>query len=152
MIYDKTINIAKYKNISGNLKKAIKYIENLDLTDTKEKEFKVDGDNIFGFIRNFDLKENDEVLFETHEKYIDIQVCLDCGEIMGHADKSGLTPEIPYDADKDIDFGNTDRYSDIILDKGTFIILFPNDAHKPCLKLDDYKKTCKLVLKVRNSM
>ena len=152
MIYDKTINIAKYKNISENLKTAIEHIESLDLSITEEQEFQVKGDAIYGFIRNFKLKNPDEVLFETHDRYIDIQVCLEDGEIMGHIDKSKLTPQIPYDTAKDIEFGDIDKYNEIILDKGSFIILFPNDAHKPCLKLDGFDKTCKLVIKVENTL
>lgn len=152
MIYDKIEKINKYKNISDNLKKAIEYIENIDLNDLDEKEFKIDGDEIYGSIKNFVLKDKESLYFENHNKYIDIQICLEYGEIIDHADKSEIINKIPYNADKDVEFGITNRFNNLFLSKGMFVIFFPNDAHKPCVKFEDYDKSCKLIVKVKNTI
>ncbi len=152
MIFDRIKNINRYKNISNNLSKAIEFIENTDLSVIKEQEFQVDGKEIYGFIRSFELKDEDDVFFETHDKYIDIQLCLENGEIIGHADKSDIIPKVLYDTENDIEFGNTDRYNNLILKKDSFVIFFPNDAHKSCIKLDDFITSYKMVIKVKNTL
>ena len=48
-----------------------------------------------------------------------------------------LIPEIPYDIDKDIVFyEKLVPGSSIVLDEGTFAVLYPADVHRPCGSLD----------------
>lgn len=54
-----------------------------------------------------------ESVFETHRKYIDIQF-----------------------------FKSADGYDKVLADKDNFVVLFPSDAHQPCMAFDG--KPCKI--------
>ena len=151
MIYDKIENVGRYKNISRNLKMAIEYIEKMDMDNPANNALIIGNDEI-RFSRNkYSLKDAGTAYFENHTKYTDIQICLDKGEIIHHADKSQITNTVPYDEKNDAEFGTGESYNKLVLSKGSFVIFFPNDAHKSCIKYKDYVESEKLIVKVKHS-
>ena len=74
---------------------------------------------------------------------------IDGEEKVGVVDYSECQNEIPYDSSKDIEFltcNKEDNYQ--LLKKGEFLILYPNDAHKPSIAIDNPKRVKKAVVKV----
>lgn len=94
----------------------------------------------------FDWNENK---FEAHDRYFDIQYVVKGCEICWVCDRSGLSVEIPYSSDGDIVFfAEPEHYSSVYLGEGDFIILAPEDAHKPRCKVDEKTAVKKIVIKV----
>ncbi len=89
----------------------------------------------------------EEDLFETHNKYIDLQYMIEGEEFMETADLSTLELSIPYDEQNDISFykGAGQRLS---IRKGMFYILFPNDAHKSRLHVEQPTRYKKVIVKI----
>lgn len=72
--------------------------------------------------------------FESHNKYIDIQYIIQGEEIISIADTKKLSIASEYDETKDIIFYNDAvKYDDILMTTGDFMVLYPNDAHMPCI-------------------
>ena len=98
----------------------------------------------------YDVKPEDGTPrdFEAHRKFLDIHFVIEGAECMGYADVATLTPVTEYNDEKDYQMlkGHVNR---IILNKGDFCVVFPEDAHIPQMIGDDGKKVKKAVVKMR---
>jgi biofilm protein TabA len=72
--------------------------------------------------------------FESHRRYIDIQVNLAGGEIMEWLPTAGLAVEDDFAADGDVRFYAQPQRppTRLLVEPGHFAIFYPEDAHKPC--------------------
>jgi biofilm protein TabA len=72
--------------------------------------------------------------FESHRRYIDIQVNLAGGEIMEWLPAAGLTVSDEFAPGGDVRFYHQPARSPtrLLVEPGHFAIFYPEDAHKPC--------------------
>ena len=84
---------------------------------------------IFYTVMDATLSEDNGKLFETHDKYTDIQYILSGSEKIIYDDKSALTPTIPYSNEKDIEFHSGNGGTLLTLNAGDFVVFTPTDAH-----------------------
>ena len=149
MIYDTLKNIAAYKGISVHMDRAIDFILGADFDSLSADRFEVDGSNVFGFIQEPTLRSPAEAQFEAHRKYADIQIALTDGEIMNILPLERVEKWEDFNTEKDIGFSCVEEKGvSLPLNAGEFMILFPQDAHMPCLK-GCAEKTRKVVIKVK---
>ena len=98
----------------------------------------------------YDVKPDDGTPrdFEAHRKFLDIHYVIEGAECMGYADVATLTPVTEYNDEKDYQMlsGHVNK---IILNKGDFCVVYPEDAHLPQMIGDDGKKVKKAVVKMR---
>ena len=135
MIYDTLKNIAAYRGISANMDRAIDFIMNADFDAMPAERFEVDGSRVYGFIQEPVLRDPAEAQFEAHRRYADIQIALCDGEVMGYLPLEKVAKWQDFNAEKDIVFSDVpDKGVAIPMNAGEFMILFPQDAHMPCLK------------------
>ncbi len=85
-------------------------------------------------------KELKDCKIEGHEKWLDIQLVLKNSEKIGYVDKrkfdeSNVT--IPYNPEKDKTNYKGELDGIITLDKGYFALVYPNDLHEPCIKVNE---------------
>ncbi|MFI3302041.1 MAG: YhcH/YjgK/YiaL family protein [Rikenellaceae bacterium] len=91
----------------------------------------------------------DKVLYERHQKYIDVQ-CIITGEEMHGASKLGNGVEcIPYKDSDDIMFYTVYDVPFYIIRSGYFTIFFPDDMHTTNYGFGDVTNVRKLVFKVK---
>lgn len=77
-----------------------------------------------------------EGFFETHRKYIDLQVVAGGVEIMEVADRHRLTVTQEYDAERDfLKYADPGDASSLRLQAGDLAVFFPDDGHMPCLQV-----------------
>ena len=134
MIKDKLENAKIYFGISENLKKGFEWLISQDLENKKPQKYYIDGDKIYANIQEYQTKN--EAKYEAHRKYIDIQYVIRGSELVGVADReycAKMSSDItPYNEDSDIEFFDCDFADEWqSLNAGEFLVLFPNDAHKP---------------------
>lgn len=89
-----------------------------------------------------------EALSEAHRDFLDVQCILEGSETVGWAEVSTLTEAVAYDAEQDIAFYNGDCEF-ITVKAGYCYIVFPEDAHMPCVHLDAPQNYRKAVAKLR---
>lgn len=98
----------------------------------------------------YDVKPDDGTPreFEAHRKFLDIHYVIDGVECMGYADIDTLTPTTEYNDEKDYQMlkGHVNK---VILNKGDFCVVFPEDAHLPQMIGDDGKWVKKAVVKMK---
>ena len=150
MIYDTIAHIGCYRGLSENFDRAIDLLKTTDFSSLPAGRYEVDGANLFYMIQEPQLREEDEALYEAHRKYADIQYALTDGETMLCLPVEQIEQWQPFDDEKDIGFSaNCEPGMPVELCAGSFAILFPQDAHMPCLRGGDAKSSRKVVVKVK---
>ncbi len=139
MIIDKFENLEKYVSLNPLFAQAFEFLKTTDLLAhelgsvvLKEGQLKVN------FVASRP-KGKEEAKIETHDKFIDIQIPLDGGELMGYSPRADL-PEEAYNAEKDITFYKGLASDYFQLKPGMFAILFPQDGHAPAITPTEIRK------------
>jgi YhcH/YjgK/YiaL family protein len=84
---------------------------------------------IFYTVMDSPLSEDGGKLFETHNRYTDIQYILSGCEQIIYDDKSSLVTTVPYSNEKDIAFHSGNGGTLLTLNAGDFVVFTPTDAH-----------------------
>ena len=140
----------RYYQLNENFKTVFDFLESLTPENLPEG---IVGDgyrvNLSGkYVDTFSLTASGEPRpFEAHKKYIDIHYCIDGSEAIGYNDVSRLTPTTEYD-EKDDYFLLSGESFNVILHPGDFCIVFPEDAHIPCLPAGNDTRVLKAVAKI----
>lgn len=136
MIIDSIKNAKKYYDVHPSFKAAFEALEKIS-SDTPDERITVDGDNIFVNLATYVNKNVDECLFESHKKYIDIQYVINGAELIDICDTEILkATDDRLDTDDIAFYENTDTFSTAYLSEGIFVVLFPGEAHRPCVAPD----------------
>lgn len=135
----------------GELNKIFKGIDIIieDLQYAKEGKHTYDN-GIYYTIDNYETSTSDNKKYESHRKYIDIQIILEGSEIISVKNTNNLSVCEEYDEDKDIIFYYGDNGNNILLEKDDALILLPEDGHMPGLYANEFNnlKVLKAVIKI----
>jgi YhcH/YjgK/YiaL family protein len=149
MIFDTFENVNRYSNLGQNIIKALTFADNFDPSQPDGK-YEIQGDDIFASLAGYQTKGIEELKFEAHRKYIDIQLLLEGTEFIDVSLDKPLKIVKPYDEQSDLEFFNgTEVFSSIVLKPRRFCILFTNEAHRPCRRINDSITVRKMVVKVK---
>lgn len=146
MIYDTLDHAGQYRKLSGNLAKALDYLTGTELETVEAGCVEIDGERVFALFQSYETKpENDRP--EAHRKYIDIQYLIEGEELIGVAPLALMERVAEAAPERDIWFyeGETAK---LPLGSGRFAILFPQDAHAPCIAAGECRPVRKVVVKV----
>jgi YhcH/YjgK/YiaL family protein len=148
MIIDRITNAHLYSLLSPAFKRAFDYLQQTDLVALPNGKHEIDGENMFVIVQEYDTKMKDQAKWESHRRYIDLQYVIKGVEQIGYAHLDTLTPSTAYDSEKDVAFflGKGDFAH---VPEGSFMILFPEDAHMPCIAIDTPALVKKAVVKIR---
>ncbi len=139
---------------------AFSYIEKLqDITSLEYKNLKdieldvcnkiVLNENCFVLEQSYISKNKEDCFFESHKKYIDIQYIFEGEEIMEVENIENLNVSKKYDEDLDYaKYFQNKNSSSLKIKQNELAIFYPNDAHMPCIKIDENKKVIKAVFKI----
>ncbi len=106
-------------------------------------------ENNFALEQTYNSKDREKCFFESHKKYIDVQFILQGEEIIEVDNIKNLSINFEYDENMDlIKYDDSKFSSSIKLKKGDIAIFFTDDAHMPCIKINESKKVIKTVVKV----
>lgn len=149
MILDLLENLEKYKYIIPQYDKIAAFLQENNLNEMPEGKHKISDDYAFILLQNYSTKPESEIEWESHKKYIDIQIVLDGEEYIVYTPALYLTIKNPYDQEEDIIIyhNNNDPGSKVFLKQGLFSIFYPEDAHAPGILAGDVKAVKKAVIK-----
>ena len=105
MIYDELKNISKYRGISANLDTAIAFLEESILSELPMGKTVIDGEKVFINVMEADAKEREEIAFEIHKRYMDIQIDIEGTEAIEIGE---YLPGVKEQYDERTDFGTVD--------------------------------------------
>jgi YhcH/YjgK/YiaL family protein len=129
---------------------AFAFLKNSDFTKLEKKRHDIHGDNIYAIVSEYITKKEEDVRFEAHKRYIDIQYVFYGSEIIGVAPSDAKCEVlVPYDSTKDIEFMNVNQNSPLKATPNRFFIFFPSDLHRPGVRDGEDSTVRKVVLKVK---
>ncbi len=130
---------------------AFDFLKTHDLADMKPGSYIIDSGNVIATISELTPKNKDEVNWEAHRNFNDLQYIIRGKAKMGIASVASPNSivKVPYDPKTDNEnFTVTgEKYYDA--EPGTFFIFSPNEIHRPAFKIDGYNDIKKIVIKVR---
>ena len=106
-------------------------------------------ENCFVLEQAYITKDKRDCFFESHRKYIDIQYIFEGSEIMEVENINKL--QITQEYNESLDFAKYEQKpnsSTLIINENELAIFYPNDAHMPCIKVDNNQKIIKAVFKI----
>lgn len=127
---------------------AFNFLNEKDLNALEPGRYDLLDDGTYVNIEEYMTK--DSAHFEAHRKYIDIQYLAKGREyIFVTPLESDKQIEIQsYDETKDIEFFDAEEYTQHLLSPDNFMVFFPTDGHKPCMKVDTNEVVRKVVVKI----
>jgi len=147
MVIDKIENYRLYSQLTKRLSKGFEFIVNTDLNLIEPGKYEIDSDKIFAIVQEYDTKEESDCVLEGHHKYIDIQYVIKGVEFMGF---TPLTNQVVVEENLDKDYtfykGETSMFR---VEEGMFTLFFPEDLHRPGVKVNQISKVKKVVVKVK---
>ena len=151
MIFDKIENISDYFEELPLLKKVEDFVVDFKNGKLADGTYEIDGKRVFAMVQSYRTRQQThEMMFEAHKKYIDLQYIVNGIEKIRWArlDSVDLVEE-KYSTGGDIVFYEGDAMFDFTLTKGTFLLLYPEDAHLPGLSAQKDVNERKIVFKIQ---
>ncbi len=112
------------------LEQAISIIDNIDFEKIENGKYVI-ADDFYYNVFEYEPKLENEIEYEAHQEYIDIQVIVKGVDKLMVTDVNALEESVAYDKEKDVAFfKNSNNKSFTLLRPGSMVILYPKDAHK----------------------
>jgi YhcH/YjgK/YiaL family protein len=150
---DESIVIEEYyRYLAANparWEKAFKFLKETDLQKIEKGKYELEGENLYATVSEYNTKNEEDAKLEAHRKYADIQYIISGKEKMGFVPLTKTTVVTPYDETKDVCFLKADQITWHIATPKVYFIFFPEDAHRPSVKVDENAPVRKVVLKVK---
>lgn len=129
-----------------NWKAALEFLSRPDLGTMETGRYELADNGVYATVSEYTTK--DDALFEVHSKYIDIQYVMDGEELIYIGNAEGVEPSVKYSAKNDIAFYDIEPLVRTHMDENKLLVLFPGEAHKPCIKVGENKNVRKIVIKI----
>ena len=151
MILDKVENAARYAGVHAGIPATVEAALKLNAATYQKGRVDVDGDNIYLNCAEYDTHDREGALSEAHRAYLDVMVVIEGVETVYVKRTDALCNVTkPYDASIEALLADTDADTSAIrLQKGDFLVLFPEDAHAPGCHADAPSHVKKAIGKVK---
>jgi YhcH/YjgK/YiaL family protein len=148
MILDTLRESARYDGLGIRFAQAFAWLRSVDPASLPDGKTSIDGDKIYATVFRNATKPLEQVKWEAHRKYADIQFVFAGAESMLWEALS-RTQTGWYDADKDFVALASETSSSFVVDAGKFAVFWPEDAHRPGIVCPGSGPVVKLVVKVQ---
>lgn len=136
--------------MSPRLDRAFDWIMNGAWKGLADGRHAIEGEEIYALVQRYETRELSAGKLEAHRRYIDIQMLADGEELIHVTPAEGLDVLEPYRPD--IEFFSMPAGGPVhavYLKSGVVAVLFPEDAHMPCLSCgNETVAVTKVVVKV----
>ena len=151
MIFDILANASQYRGIHEGIDRVLCEAAQYGADNYPEGKRELEGDSLFMIFAQYDTKNAEGAQAEAHRKYIDVMVMVE-GEETIYVKNTGRLSNVtmPYNDAQDALLADTDAdATPVRLTPGSFIVLFPQDAHTPACHTTTQTHVKKVIGKVR---
>ncbi len=151
MVKDHLKNWKQYETLHPLFPKAFAFIQKAVEENFAVGKYELEGKELYAMVQEYDTKTDDATKTEAHRKYIDIQFLVSGRECIQVFDMEQAVPLAEFDGEKDVGFYQNDANATAcILQAGDYCILFPWDAHRPGMCLNNLPAPVKkIVVKIK---
>jgi len=148
---DKSVNCVEFKrqyeSNSAMWDKVFAFLGDSKLSTLAPGKYPVDGDKAYATITLGTPKNLEDVKWESHRKYIDLQYVIAGKVKLGVCPLSAAQVTEAYNEKTDAAHYTADgKYH--VAAPGTFFLFFPGDVHRPDIKVKGYDTLKKMVIKI----
>lgn len=138
----------KYNYLEERFTCAYKWLAETDIKSLPVGSYSIKGDSVVANVQEYTTFPAGQGLFETHEKYFDIQFMVAGKEQFGVCKRDGLVVKERNEASDLIFYEEPEFSGSVFLEKGDLIVVAPEDAHKPRCQAGEPCAVKKVVVKV----
>lgn len=148
MIFDDLASSSRYESLGPRFARAFQWLRQADVASLADGRLAIDGDDVYVLVQRGLTKPLDQVKWEAHRRYADIQYVAQGREAM-YCQPLARTRPGEYLGEKDFVPLETDSWTELEVRAGSFAVFFPEDAHRPGILIPGAEPVVKLVVKVR---
>lgn len=149
MVIDTFENAARYYMLHPAMEIVLDFMENIAPSEFKAGRIELSGEDVFVNAMEQSTVSEEEAVWESHERHIDIHYLLEGTEIIKYAEEYKMEVEVPYNEEKDCTLFMGNNGMEVNHPKGGFVIFFPEEIHKAMVADGIPSKVKKLVGKIR---
>lgn len=149
MIQGTLDHASRYEALSPRFAQVFAFLRKVDGTQELGRH-DIDGDNVFALVQTYETKPIEKALFEAHRKYIDVQFIHSGRETILWAPLEAMQEQtLAYNETKEAALWKlVPDVTPLHMSAGHFAILYPEDAHAPCIEWEKTEQVFKVVVKV----
>lgn len=148
MQYSKIGEEYKYDLTEAKFQTAFAFLHREDLAELPEGWVELEH-GVRASVQHYTTMPAETLKYETHENYFDIQYLIEGVELIGCVSRDGLTVQTPYSKENDVTLYEDPAVDGAVLLKGgDYVVLAPEDAHKPRCAAGEGIPVKKIVVKV----
>lgn len=148
MILSKICNALDYTGIHYNLDIALKHITDEFLSFLGSVQVNIKSSDVYCTKFTYETVADEDSFFEAHEKYLDIHLMLEGSERIEIAPPQELE-QFRSEPENDFYAYHGNAHYKLTLMPGDFLVVFPSDAHKLKMKVENQETVTKAVFKVK---
>ena len=145
MILDKLSQAKAYRGIHPRLDAALDRLDEGFLSTVGPETQQLEGAALYVTRFTYDTLPLEETFFEAHRRYLDIHLMMEGEERVDVASPQGLTL---FEQKGDFYAYRGQAEQSLVLRPGSFLVVFPEDAHRIKIQVDGPKTVSKVVFKV----
>lgn len=153
MIIDKIENW-KYYHFGPAWERTFEFLKTLT-PESEDRKYLIEGEDIFALVMSYKTFSPETAVFESHRDYVDVQTVIVGGEGFECSFTDDLTVDTTYSEATDAQFYKRSRPGQTLVNvfPGTFVMLYPHDAHMPGLMIGKEEHIVKkVVVKIRKDL
>jgi YhcH/YjgK/YiaL family protein len=151
MILDTLANAAQYKGIHAGIDQVLEAAKAYTPENYPSGRVVLDGDNVFMNMAAYETHATETAVFEAHKQYIDVMVMVEGTETI-YVKATDALSHVYQEYKPEVEALLADFDTDatpVRLEAGSFVVLFPQDAHSPACHVDGPVNVKKIIGKVR---
>ena len=148
MILDRLDNADTYAAVDG-LADAFAFLRRGGFEELTTGRHEVGGERMYVMVNRYTTKAPSELPYEAHRAWLDVHYIVSGRETLYWEDIAAMPEGGGYQAEGDAELFQHDGGLPVVLEPGMFVVLYPQDAHKPGCVAGQAVPTVKVVVKLR---
>ena len=153
MIYDQISHVEQYAGVNEGVDRLLKTMANYTPENFPTGRLELEGGDPFLIFAAYETHPRAEAVMEAHRRYIDIMYMVDGAENI-YVKSTEKLQQITAVYDSTVEAllaAVDDDVAEVHLTPGSFVVLFPQDAHAPACHADGIHSVKKIIGKIRIS-
>ena len=135
--------------LDDKIEKAIAFVSKVDVEKAAIGRYDIDQTSYY-MIQEYTTKNKLECRLESHRDYVDVQWIIKGREEIDTVSIANLVIEEEYNSEKDVMFWKRPmRMQKNILGPNSYVVLYPENAHMPCIEVENPMQIKKIVIKIK---
>ena len=153
MLHGNLPDLGTYSAYTGHevWQKAFQWLRDLP-SDVALGHYEIGGRRMFASVQGYETQPREDCRFESHEEHIDIQYTIHGVEGIDWSPRSVLRPAGAFANDVQFWLPPDSIVTTLAQYPGRFAIFFPEDAHRPKVRLGAASLVKKLVIKIHRDL